>query len=114
MAALGGFRGQTTGRGQLAGGVCAVPMNTTRARTVWVEAVEARRKWHDLAVSTGNVSMETWEPYDPAWRTRIRDLHADLQESLIGGELDPRATCIDLMAAVGALVERMGDAPAPS
>ena len=106
MAALGGFPGQMTGRGQL-----ATRVDATRARSVWVEAVEARRKWHDLATATGQQSMETWEPYDPAWRDRIRDLHADLQESLIGGDLDPRATCIDLMAAVGALVERMGDEP---
>lgn len=108
MAALGGFPGRPL-RVPLAS-----PVDAGRARAVWVEAVEARRKWHELAVTTGNSSMETWEAYDPAWRDRIRDLHADLQESLIGGDLDPRATAIDLIAAVGALVERMGDEPAPS
>ena len=48
MAALGGFPGQMTGRGQL-----ATRVDATRARSVWVEAVEARRKWHDLATATG-------------------------------------------------------------
>ncbi len=77
-------------------------------RSLWADVIDRRRSWHDL---DGVESMETWEAADPAWIGRLEDVTTVAVEVREGGDGDPRAALVDVLAVASAWVDKLGDHP---